>query len=160
MRRETEAGIGKALEASQADFENRARELNAGVEERIAERIREANETLEARLRAIQEEMEAERARMAEVLGRVGAAAVIVPPERGAGPARGRDDPQTGGRPTAKAAAGQADDSAPLDMAERFFPRAAGRSAPGVPLGVLAGMAAAGVAATSLLLVRRDAAGN
>jgi len=107
--------------------------------------MREANEALETRLRAIQEEMEAERARMAEVLER--AAAVIVPPERGDGQSSGPD-------------VGQAAASSPIDMAERFFPRAAGRSPPGLPLGVLAGMAAAGVAATAVLLVRRDASGG
>jgi len=147
MRRETESGIERALEASQADFEQRAQELNADVETRIEERIREANETLENRLQTIEaamrEEMDVERARMAEVLERVGAAAVIVPPERADGQSSG---PATG--------------PAAIDMAERFFPRAEGRSPPGVPLGVLVGMAAAGVAATAALLVRRDTAGG
>lgn len=143
MRSETKAAVERAMETSQADFERRARETNADVEARIETRMQEANEALEARLRGIQEEMEAERSRMAAVLERVGATAEIVPPEKAAAPADG---------PPPAAAA--------IDMAERFFPRLAGRSSPGVPLVVLAGMAAAGIAAAAVMLVRRDASGG
>ena len=143
MRSETKAAVERAMETSQADFERRARETNADVEARIETQMRETNEALEARLREIQEEMEAERSRMAAVLERVGATAEIVPPEKAAAPADG---------PPPAAAA--------IDMAERFFPRLAGRSSPGVPLFVLAGMAAAGIAAAAVMLVRRDASGG
>jgi hypothetical protein len=45
-------------------------------------------------------------------------------------------------------------------MAERFFARKGWRAPPPLPLAVLAGMVAAGIVATGLVLRRRDAAGR
>jgi hypothetical protein len=83
--------------------------------------------------------IEAERARMSAELGRLaGAAPTEVVP--------------------AQAPATTADID--IDMAERFFARAAWRSVPGVPLAVLGGMFVAGVAATGAVLRRRDLTGR
>jgi ABC-type multidrug transport system ATPase subunit/pSer/pThr/pTyr-binding forkhead associated (FHA) protein len=137
VRREMEARMQQSLEASRADFERRSAEMNAEIERRIEARISEANAGVEARLREMQAGIEAERARMSAELARLAGAAPteVVPPQA----------PAT---------------TADVDMAERFFARAAWRSAPGVPLAVLGGMFVAGVAATGAVLRRRDLTGR
>jgi ABC-type multidrug transport system ATPase subunit/pSer/pThr/pTyr-binding forkhead associated (FHA) protein len=137
VRREMEARMQQSLETSRADFERRSAEMNAAIEQRIEARIREANAEVEARLREMQAGIEAERARMSAELGRLAGAAPteVVPPQA----------PAT---------------TADVDMAERFFARAAWRSAPGLPLAVLGGMFVAGVAATGVVLRRRDLTGR
>ncbi len=135
MRRETEEAVRRAMDESKANFEKQARETNAEVEARIEARINDANEAVEAQFEEMKEAMEAERARMSKVLESIGGPAEIVPPEPAAKPAE-------------------------IDMAEQFFPRSTRRSPPGMPLVVLAGMAAAGVVASAVVLVRRDATGG
>ncbi|MFM8413723.1 MAG: ATP-binding cassette domain-containing protein [Planctomycetota bacterium] len=140
MRQETERQAAalreqmeRTLRESQADFERRAAAANAAVEERI----KEANASVEEKLGELKQGMEAERERMNDALGKLGAAR-----DRAVVPA------------SAPAAPGE------VDMAERFFARSGWRSPPSVPLQVLLGMVAAGVAAAGLVLRRRDATGR
>jgi ABC-type multidrug transport system ATPase subunit/pSer/pThr/pTyr-binding forkhead associated (FHA) protein len=134
--RASQVEVERRVQASQADVERKATEMNEAVERQVEEKMREANAALEARLRELQDGMEAERARMATVLERLGGQpAEVVPAEA----ARAATD---------------------VDMAERFFPRPAWRATTGVPLAVLGGMIAAGVALTGLVLRRRDATGR
>ncbi len=131
MRQEME----QKLQASQAEFEQRSAAMNAAVETRI----KEANRSVEEKLQEIQRSMEAERVRMQETMNRL--------ENLGAG----------GGRSIVPAAAARADGD--IDMAERVFARKSWRSPAGLPLQVLAGMFAGGVAATGLMLWRRDTKG-
>jgi len=132
----SQAEVERRVQASQADVERRAAEMNDAVGRQVEEKMAEANAALEARLREIQAGMEEERARMAAVLERLGGQPAEVVPAEAARTAR------------------------ELDMAERFFPQPRWRAAAGVPLAVLGGMIAAGVALTGLVLRRRDAIGR
>lgn len=123
----------RTMRDSQAEIERRTAAANAAVEARI----KEANASVEAKLGQIQQGMEAERARMNETLGKLGAIG-----ERAIVPA------------AAPVAAGE------VDMAERFFARSGWRAPPSLPLQVLLGMFAAGVAAAGFVLRRRDATGR
>jgi ABC-type multidrug transport system ATPase subunit/pSer/pThr/pTyr-binding forkhead associated (FHA) protein len=137
MRRAMEEEVQRKIESSQADFEKRSAAMNAEVEQRIEGRIREANAEIEARLREMQAGIEAERARMSATMERLAGATPteVVPPHQ---PERAAD----------------------LDMAERFFARQTWRSPTGLPLAVLGGMGAAGVALAGLALRRRDVVGR
>jgi len=121
------------LRESQAEFERKTAAMNATIEGRI----QEANASVEGKLREIQQGMEAERARMSETLDKLGGL--------------GRKDVVPAAAPVA---AGE------VDMAERFFSRDGWRAPPGLPLKVLLGMFAAGVAAAGLALRRRDLTGR
>jgi hypothetical protein len=121
------------MRESQAEIERRSAAANAAVEARI----KEANASVEAKLGEIQQGMEAERERMNDTLGKLGAAGkvAVVPAAT----------PVTAGE---------------VDMAERFFARAGWRAPPSLPLQVLLGMFAAGVAVAGVVLRRRDATGR
>jgi ABC transport system ATP-binding/permease protein len=123
----------RAMRESQAEIERRTAAANAAVEARI----KEANSSVEDKLGEIQRGMEVERERMNETLGKLGA---------------------VGDRAVVPAAAPVAADE--VDMAERFFARSGWRAPASVPLQVLLGMFAVGVAAAGFVLRRRDAAGR
>jgi hypothetical protein len=121
------------LRESQAEFEKKTAEMNAAIEGRI----KEANQRVEDKLQEIQRGMEAERAKMNDTLEKLGGLG-----QRAVVPA------------VAPLAVGE------VDMAERFFARQGWRAPPGLPLQVLGGMFAAGIAATGLVLRRRDLTGR
>jgi hypothetical protein len=123
----------RKMQESQAEFARKTTEMNAAIEGRI----KEANASVEGKLNEIKDGMERERARMNETLERLGAAG-----ERAVVPA------------AAPVAEGE------VDMAERFFARRTWRSPSWLPLQVLAGMVALGIAATGLALRRRDQTGR
>jgi hypothetical protein len=123
----------RKVQESQAEFARKTAEMNAAIEGRI----KEANASVEGKLNEIKDGMERERARMNETLERLGAAG-----ERAVVPA------------AAPVAAGE------VDMAERFFARRTWRAPAWMPLQVLAGMVALGIAATGLALRRRDLTGR
>jgi hypothetical protein len=140
MQRRMQDEMEKRMQAAQADFEKRTADMNATVQKMVETRVQEATQSFEKRLREMQEGMEQERKRMAQQLDSLGAFA-----------AQTRRDVVPAATPRAH------DD---VDMAERFFPRAGWRSPAGLPLAVLGGMCVAGVVATALVLMRRDAAGR
>jgi exonuclease VII large subunit len=121
------------LRESEAEFEKKTAEMNAAIEGRI----KDANQRVEDKLQEIQKGMEAERARMNDTLDKLSGLG-----QRAIVPA------------AAAVAAGE------VDMAERFFAREGWRAPPGLPLQVLAGMFAAGIVATGLVLRRCDSTGR
>jgi len=129
--------IDERLRESQAEFERKSAEMNATIEDRIQKQINEANRSVEEKLQEIQQGMEAERTRMNETLDRLGAAG-----QRAVVPA------------AAPLVVGE------VDMAEQFFARQGWRSPATLPLRVLGAMFVTGVAATGLVLRRRDATGR
>ena len=179
MREEVERKVAEAQEtakkesdaagsAARADIEKRVRDVEADFEKKS----REATANMEAKLRSFQERLDAERAKMNESLESVRAATrrTLVPP---AGAAGGRAAGAAAGSGAAADAAGTAaekgqgaaaavqpggipTDGTPVDMAERFFGQGGFRSGRTLPLAVLLGMFAAGVAGTGLALRRRE----
>ena len=130
----------EAGNAAKADIESRVKTIDAELEKKT----REASERLEGKLREMEEKIESERTRMNDSLEslRAGAMPTLVPP--------GADAPATSaprGHP-------------PVDMAERFFARETWRSGSTVPLAVLLGMFAVGIAGTGLALRFRDSSGR
>jgi len=136
MQQSMQTEMERAAATSRDEVERKAAEMHGAVERQVEEKMREANAALEARLHEMQAGMEAERARMAAVLERLG------------------------GQPAEVVPAEAARTATDVDMAERFFPQPAWRATTGVPLAVLGGMIAAGVALTGLVLRRRDATGR
>ncbi len=136
MQRQTAAEMEKRATDMRRETEEAVRrameESKADIEATIDVRISGANEAIETRLREMQEAMETERDRMKKVLELVEPPGELVPPSKKASPSE-------------------------IDMAEQFFPRSTWRSSAGTPLLVLAGMAAAGVLASGVILARRDA---
>ena len=130
----------EAGNAAKADIESRVKSIDAELEKKT----REASEQLEGKLREMEKKIESERARMNDSLEslRTGAMPTLVPP--------GADDP----------AATAPQGHPPVDMAERFFARETWRSGPTVPLAVLVGMFAVGIAGTGLALRFRDSSGR
>jgi ABC-type multidrug transport system ATPase subunit/pSer/pThr/pTyr-binding forkhead associated (FHA) protein/CHASE3 domain sensor protein len=135
MQRQTADEMEKRAAEMRQETEETVRramtESITGVEARIETRINDANEAIETRLREMQETMETERARMQKVLNLVENPSEIMPASTDA-------------------------TSSEIDMAEPFFERSTWRSSAGTPLLVLAGMAAAGVVASGIILARRD----
>jgi ABC-type multidrug transport system ATPase subunit len=140
MQRRMQGEMEKRMQAAQADFERRTADMNATVQKTVEARVQEATQSFEKRLREMQDGMEQERKRMTQQLDSLGAIA-----------AQTRRDVVPAATPPAH------DD---IDMAERFFPRTGWRSPVGLPLAVLGGMCVAGVAATAVVLMRRDTAGR
>ena len=130
----------EAGNAAKADIESRVKSIDAELEKKT----REASEQLEGKLREMEKKIESERARMNDSLEslRTGAMPTLVPP--------GADDP----------AATAPQGHPPVDMAERFFARETWRSGSTVPLAVLLGMFAVGIAGTGLALRFRDSSGR
>ena len=130
----------EAGNAAKADIESRVKTIDAELEKKT----REASERLEGKLREMEKKIESERARMNDSLEslRTGAMPTLVPP--------GADDP----------AATAPQGHPPVDMAERFFARETWRSGSTVPLAVLLGMFAVGIAGTGLALRFRDSSGR
>ena len=137
MRRQME----EKMQESQREFERKSTEMNTRIQEQVTgqiqARMEEANRSVEEKLRRIEEGMEAERKRMNETLEKLGAA---------------------GERAVVPAATPRADGE--IDMAEQFFAHRGWRATPPLPLGVLAGMVAAGIVATGVVLRRRDVTGR
>ena len=184
MREEVERKVAEAQDAAKkesdaagsaarADIERRVRDVEADFEKKS----REATASMEAKLRSFQERLDAERAKMNESLESVRAATrrTLVPPAAASGrTARGGSSatgaagsnaaPDAGGAAAGRgqgAAApvqpgGIPTDGTPVDMAERFFGQSGFRSSRALPLAVLLGMFAAGVAGTGLALRRRE----
>ena len=130
----------EAGNAAKADIESRVKSIDAELEKKT----REASERLEGKLREMEKKIESERARMNDSLEslRAGAMPTLVPPGADA--------------PAATAPQGHP----PVDMAERFFARETWRSGSTVPLAVLLGMFAVGIAGTGLALRFRDSSGR
>ena len=130
----------EAGNAAKADIESRVKSIDAELEKKT----REASEQLEGKLREMEKKIESERARMNDSLEslRAGAMPTLVPPGADA--------------PAATAPQGHP----PVDMAERFFARETWRSGSTVPLAVLLGMFAVGIAGTGLALRFRDSSGR
>ena len=132
------------------------------IDAELEKKTREASERLEGKLREMEEKIESERARMNDSLEsiRAGAMPTLVPP---AG-IRAAQAPRPGAGADTQAPAEDATtaprDTPPVDMAERFFARETWRSGPTVPLAVLLGMFAVGIAGTGLALRFRDSSGR
>lgn len=140
MQSRMQTEMEKRLQAARADFDKQSAGMNATLQKTVEARVQEATQSFEARLRDMQQGMEQERQRMKTQLDQLGSLAAQTRREI---------------VPAATAPAG--DD---IDMAERFFSRSGWRSSAGVPLAVLGGMFIAGIVATGIMLVRRDAAGR
>jgi len=136
MQQKTAAEMEKRASDIRRETEESVRramdESKAAIEATIEIRMNEANEAVEERFREVQRTMETERARMKKALDLVEHPGELVSPS------------------TARKASD-------VDMAEPFFPKTTWRSSAGTPLTVLAIMAAAGVVASAIILVRRDA---
>lgn len=151
MRTEIEAKMEEAQAAAKRQSEEAGNAAKADVESRVKaidaeleKKTREASERLEGKLREMEEKIESERARMNDSLEsiRAGAMPTLVPP--------------TADAPATSAPRGHP----PVDMAERFFARETWRSGSTVPLAVLVGMFAVGIAGTGLALRFRDSTGR
>jgi len=140
MQARMQAEMEKKLQSARTDFEKQSAAMNATLQKTVESRVQEATQSFETRLHDMQRGMEEERQRMKTQLDQLGTLAAqtrreVVP---AATPAAGHD----------------------IDMAERFFSRSGWRSSAGVPLAVLGGMFVAGIVATAVMLVRRDATGR